>query len=148
VSIEQCRSFIGGQWLDRPSAERLPIISPADESVVAELQEADADTVAQAVDAARVSFRQGAWRMLPVKERQAVLYRIRDLILQNADRIADLECANTGIPIRQIRERHVPRAAANFAFFAEVIGQESGRVLEQQAPISPSCGTSRLAWRR
>jgi 5-carboxymethyl-2-hydroxymuconic-semialdehyde dehydrogenase/aminomuconate-semialdehyde/2-hydroxymuconate-6-semialdehyde dehydrogenase len=134
VSIEQCRSFIGGQWLDRPSAERLPIISPADESVVAELQEADADTVAKAVDAARASFRQGAWRMLPVKERQAVLYRIRDLILQNADRIADLECANTGIPIRQIRERHVPRAAANFGFFAEVIGQESGRVLEQQAP--------------
>jgi 5-carboxymethyl-2-hydroxymuconic-semialdehyde dehydrogenase len=131
---KQCASFIGGRWADQPKAERLPIISPMDESVVAELQEADAATVDAAVAAARVSFEAGVWSRVTVAQRQAVLRRMHDLILRDADRIAELECANTGIPIRQIRERHVPRAAMNFAFFAEVIGQQSGQVFEQQAP--------------
>jgi 5-carboxymethyl-2-hydroxymuconic-semialdehyde dehydrogenase/aminomuconate-semialdehyde/2-hydroxymuconate-6-semialdehyde dehydrogenase len=134
MPIEQCRSFIDGRWVDRPSAERLPIVSPVDESVIAELQEADAATVAEAVEAARRAFRKGSWRSLTVVQRQAILYRVRDLILERADEIADLECANTGIPLRQVRERHVPRAAANFAFFAEAIGQQSGQLYEQQAP--------------
>jgi len=134
MPVEQCRAFIGGRWVDAPRAERLPIVSPMDESVIAELQEADADMVGRAVEAARRAFEAGVWRSMAVKDRQAVLYRIRDLILQHADRIADLECANTGIPLRQIRDRHVPRAAANFAFFAEAIGQQSGQVYEQQAP--------------
>jgi 5-carboxymethyl-2-hydroxymuconic-semialdehyde dehydrogenase/aminomuconate-semialdehyde/2-hydroxymuconate-6-semialdehyde dehydrogenase len=134
MTIEQCRSFIDGRWVDASAAERLPIFSPMDETVIAELQEADAQMVNRAVETARAAFERGVWRKMQVKDRQAVLYRIRDLILRDADRIAALECENTGIPIRQIRERHVPRAAMNFAFFAEAIGQQSGRVYEQQSP--------------
>ena len=132
--IKQCRSFVGGAWVEHPRAERLPIISPIDESVIAELQEADAVIVDRAVMTARRSFEAGTWRHAAVAQRQAVLRRIHDLILRDADRLAELECANTGIPIRQVRERHVPRAATNFAFFAEVIGQQSGQVFEQQSP--------------
>jgi 5-carboxymethyl-2-hydroxymuconic-semialdehyde dehydrogenase/aminomuconate-semialdehyde/2-hydroxymuconate-6-semialdehyde dehydrogenase len=131
---EQSRSFINGSFVDAPTAERLPIVSPMDETVIAELQEADVKMVARAVEAARAAFERGAWRSLPVKDRQAVLYRIRDLIIRHLDQIADLECANTGIPIRQIRDRHVPRAAANFSFFAEAIGQQAGELFEQEAP--------------
>lgn len=131
---KQCRSYVGGNWVEHPRAERLPIVCPMDETIIAELQEADAVIVDRAVAAARRSFEAGDWRRATVAQRQGVLRRLHDLILRDADRIAELECANTGIPMRQIRERHVPRAAANFAFFAEVIGQQSGQVYEQQAP--------------
>lgn len=130
----RCRSHINGRWVDAPGAERLPIVSPIDESVIAELDEADAAMVDRAVMAARTGFAAGSWSDATVAERQRVLRRIADLILARGAEIAALECANTGIPIRQIRERHVPRAAHNFSFFAEVIGQQSGEVFEQNAP--------------
>jgi acyl-CoA reductase-like NAD-dependent aldehyde dehydrogenase len=129
-----CRSHISGAWVDAPDATQLPIVSPIDESVIAQLDEADAAMVDRAVAAARASFAAGAWRDAPVAQRQRVLRRIAELILAAAYEIAALECANTGIPIRQIRERHVPRAAQNFAFFAEVIGQQAGEAFEQNAP--------------
>jgi 5-carboxymethyl-2-hydroxymuconic-semialdehyde dehydrogenase/aminomuconate-semialdehyde/2-hydroxymuconate-6-semialdehyde dehydrogenase len=131
---ETCRSFIGGAWADRGASERLPVINPADERVIAELDEADAATVDAAVGAARLTFEAGTWSRAPVAARQAVLRRVHDLILRDAERIAALETANTGIPIGQVRDRHVPRAAMNFAFFAEVIGQQAGQLFEQQSP--------------
>lgn len=131
---ELCTSFIGGAWMTGEGATRLPIVSPIDEAVMAELAEADATDVDRAVAAARAAFTQGSWRRSSVADRQRVLRRIAQLIRAQEALLADRECANTGIPIRQIRERHVRRAAANFEFFADYIGQQSGQSYEQEAP--------------
>ena len=62
--IKQCRSYVAGNWVEHPRAERLPIVCPMDETVIAELQEADAVIVDRAVAAykrvktVRASFEQ------------------------------------------------------------------------------------------
>ncbi|WFL76328.1 aldehyde dehydrogenase family protein [Altererythrobacter arenosus] len=132
---ELCTSYIDGKWTSGEGAERIPVISPIDETQVAEVAEADANEVDRAVRAARAAFERGAWRHAPVAERQRVLRRIAALIRENADELAQRECANAGLPMRQIRERHVQRAAANFEFFADFIGQTANESYEQEPPF-------------
>ena len=101
---EICSSFIDGGWTDGAGAHRIPVISPIDESEVAQIAEADAAEVDRAVKAARAAFERGEWRRAPVAK-------------------------------RQIRERHVRRAAGNFKYFADFIGQTSNESYEQDAPF-------------
>ncbi|MDG2532158.1 aldehyde dehydrogenase [Sphingomonas sp. HITSZ_GF] len=109
----------------------IAIIDPATDTLVAELPEADDATVDRAVLAARRAFDDGSWRFMPVEARQAVLRRCAELIEASADTLADIECTNTGLPLAQIRGRSVLRAADNFRFFADYIGQATGRLYEQ-----------------
>jgi acyl-CoA reductase-like NAD-dependent aldehyde dehydrogenase len=132
---ELVTSFIAGRFADGAGAERLPVINPHDESVVAELAEADAAEVDRAVAAARTAFARGEWARASVAQRQQVLRRIAELIREREDELVRRELANTGIPVRQIRERHVKRAAMNFAFFADYIGQAANESYEQEAPF-------------
>ena len=132
---ELCTSFINGGWTSGEGAERIPVISPIDETLVAEIAQADAAEVDHAVRAARKAFVAGTWRNAPVSKRQSVLRRIAALIREKVDVLAERECANAGLPIRQVRERHVQRAAANFEFFADFIGQTSNESYEQDAPF-------------
>ena len=41
--------YVGGRWLDRPQAARLPVTNPTTEEVFAEVVEATAEDVAAAV---------------------------------------------------------------------------------------------------
>jgi len=132
---ELCTSFIAGRWTDGAGAERLPVISPIDEELIAELAEADASEVDRAVAAARAAFARGDWRRASVGHRQQVLRRIAALIREREKDLAERECANAGLPIRQIRERHIRRAAANFEFFADYIGQVANAAYEQEHPF-------------
>ena len=100
---ELCTSFINGGWTSGDGAERIPVISPIDETLVAEIAQADAAEVDHAVRAARKAFVAGTWRNAPVSKRQSVLRRIAALIREKVDVLAERECANAGLPIRQVR---------------------------------------------
>jgi acyl-CoA reductase-like NAD-dependent aldehyde dehydrogenase len=123
-------SLINGQAVvgDGP---RLPVVYPASGLPVGEVVEADTAIVDQAVAAARASFRSGVWSRLSVARRQETLLRIHDVVRAHADELAELECLNTGIVMRELKLRHIERAAYNFRFFAEHIGQSAGQVYTQ-----------------
>jgi 5-carboxymethyl-2-hydroxymuconic-semialdehyde dehydrogenase/aminomuconate-semialdehyde/2-hydroxymuconate-6-semialdehyde dehydrogenase len=125
-------SFIGGASV-AAKGPRLPVIYPATGRQVSELAEADADEVARAVAAARKAFRHSGWAGLATEPRQAMLMRLHDAVLAEADELARLECLNLGAPMRELRERQLKRAAYNFKFFAEFIGQAKGEVYDQMA---------------
>jgi acyl-CoA reductase-like NAD-dependent aldehyde dehydrogenase len=115
-------------------AKRIPCISPADESVLTQLIEADVGAVDIAVAAARRAFDHGSWPRMSVAGRQRSLMQIQQKILDHAEELARLECMDAGLPLQSIRAAHVPRAAMNFSFFAEVIGQEAGETYTQTEP--------------
>lgn len=128
-------SIVDGQPLETGSAvTKIPCISPADETVLAELIEADAGAVDIAVAAARRAFDHGPWSGMSVADRQRILMQIRQQILDHATELARLECMDAGLPLQSVTMAHVPRAAMNFSFFAEVIGQEAGETYTQTAP--------------
>lgn len=123
-------SFIDGQP-HLGTGTRLPILNPATDHTVSEFSEAQADEVGLAVTGSRRAFEQGPWPRMSVDERQAVLRSIHQVLLQNAPELAYLECLNTGIVMREIEQRHLRRAALNFSFFADYIGQSSDAVYRQ-----------------
>ena len=132
LSTTEVTSLIDGQVLPA-SGHRLPVYYPATGRQVAELVEADAAEVDLAVQAARRAFDDGAWARMPMEKRQEMLLAIHARILDHAEELARLECLNLGVSMRELRERQIKRAAYNFRFFAEYIGQTKGDVYDQSA---------------
>ena len=127
--------FIDGRSVPKSaSAEIVTCISPSDETELLSLNEADANEVDEAVSAARRAFESGPWPRMSVDERKRILRQIRDKILEHSEELAYLESANVGLPIRNVKAMHIPRAARNFEFFAEVASQAAGQVYTQTRP--------------
>ena len=68
--------IVDGQPVAPASVMKIPCISPADETVLSELIEADAGVVDAAVVAARRAFETGPWPHMAVADRQRILRQI------------------------------------------------------------------------
>ena len=95
-------------------------MNPADGTVIAQVTEANGDLVDAAVGAARKAVH-GEWGGLGVRERAARLHKIADAIEARFDCLVAAEVADTGKPVSLAKRLDVPRAAANFRAFADVI---------------------------
>jgi phenylacetaldehyde dehydrogenase len=90
------RLFIGGEWVEPKSKQRLSVVDPATGREIASVADADKADVDRAVAAARAAFEKGPWpEMLPA-QREALLWRLSDLIEKHADELAELESVNNG----------------------------------------------------
>ncbi len=114
-----------------PGPVRLPVVYPATAAQVSELAESDAAEVDRAVTAARAVFDAGDWPRMGVAARQRMLMACHDIVLAHSGELAHLECLNLGVSLAELKTRHMHRAAYNFRFFAEVIGQTAGEVYDQ-----------------
>ena len=126
--------IVDGEPVAPASVMKIPCISPADETLLSELIEADAGVVDAAVVAGRRAFETGPWPHMAVADRQRILWQIEQKILDHAEELAYLECVDAGLPLHSVRAAHIPRAALNFSFFAEVIGQQAGEAYTQTEP--------------
>lgn len=121
------QTFIDGRFVS--GGRQFADINPADGSVIGQVAEADQAMVDQAVTAARRAL-QGEWGKLPVSTRAAKLYKIADGIEARFDEFVQAEVADTGKPVSLATQIDVPRGAANFRIFADIIktaGVESYR---------------------
>ena len=113
------RNYIGGELVDPAGNIWLDDIEPATGQAIARVPASDADDVSAAVDAAQAAF--PAWSETPAAERSRVMLRIADLIDQRLEELARLESIDTGKPIALARTMDIPRASANFRYFATAI---------------------------
>lgn len=118
AAVTERRNFIDGQFV--VSARQFPKVSPVDGSIVAMVHEADARQVDAAVRAARGALR-GPWGRMGVAERAELLRRIADGIEQRFDDFLAAEVADTGKPVALARRLDIPRGAANFRIFADIV---------------------------
>ena len=126
-------AFIDNAFRGPGAGRVLPVIDPATERQVSEVEESDAVVVDEAVGAAHRAFTHGPWPRMEVAERQTILRRLAEAIRRHARELAYLECRNSGIPMRHLALGQIPRAALNFEFFAEFIGQTAGQVYTQDS---------------
>ncbi|HET7892743.1 MAG TPA: 2-hydroxymuconic semialdehyde dehydrogenase [Candidatus Sulfotelmatobacter sp.] len=111
-------NFIDGQFVR--GKREFADVNPADGSVIAQVAEADANLVDDAVRAARKALR-GEWGRLTARERAARLHKVADAIDARFDGFVAAEVADTGKPVALASRLDVPRAAANFRVFADLI---------------------------
>jgi aminomuconate-semialdehyde/2-hydroxymuconate-6-semialdehyde dehydrogenase len=95
-------------------------VNPADGSVIAQVSEADEGLVDDAVRAARKALG-GEWGRFGIRERGARLHKVADAIEARFDCFVAAEVADTGKPMALASKLDVPRAAANFRVFADLI---------------------------
>jgi aldehyde dehydrogenase (NAD+) len=112
---ERYGHFVGGEWLE-PS-ETYTTIDPSSEEALAEVGQATAEEVEQAVAAARDAFENG-WSGISPAERAKYLYRIARILQERSREFAVLESLNGGKPIRESRDVDVPLSAAHFFYYA------------------------------
>ena len=116
-------NFIGGAFAPPRSGAYLDDIDPSTEETIAEIPDSDERDVDDAVQAAKSAF--PSWSRTPAAERSKLLLKIADLIEQNFDELAELEAKDSGKPLKLARKLDIPRAVANFRFFATAILHEA-----------------------
>ena len=112
------QNYIDGRFV--PGKRAFPDVNPVDGTVIAQVSEADKGQVDEAVEAARRALR-GDWGQLGVRERAARLHKVADAIEKRFDCFVQAEVADTGKPVSLASKLDVPRAAANFRVFADLV---------------------------
>jgi aminomuconate-semialdehyde/2-hydroxymuconate-6-semialdehyde dehydrogenase len=118
LQLKSILNYIDGQFVR--GKREFADVNPADGSVIAQVTEADESLVDDAVGAARMALR-GEWSRLGIRERAARLHRVADAIEARFDIFVAAEVADTGKPVALASRLDVPRAAANFRVFADLI---------------------------
>jgi aminomuconate-semialdehyde/2-hydroxymuconate-6-semialdehyde dehydrogenase len=116
--VKAIQNYINGKFV--PGKRDFADVNPADGCVIAQVAEADRDLVHAAVLAARKALC-GEWSRLSTRERAARLYKVADAIEARFDCFVAAEVADTGKPISLASRLDIPRAAANFRVFADLI---------------------------
>src|SRR5580700_8940656 len=112
------RLLINGEWVEARSGKTLAVFDPATGSEIARVAEAGIEDVERAVAAARAAFESGPWpEMLPVA-RQALLWRLADLIEQHAAEFAEIESLDNGKTRFMASIVDVPGARNYFRYMA------------------------------
>jgi aminomuconate-semialdehyde/2-hydroxymuconate-6-semialdehyde dehydrogenase len=115
----RCGNFINGAFVPPRAGAYLDDIAPATGEVLAQIPDSDRDDVADAVRAAKAAF--PAWSKTPAETRSRLLLKLADLIEQHLDELALLESEDNGKPVALAKRLDIPRAVANFRFFATAI---------------------------
>src|SRR5690242_2448981 len=113
------KNFIDGKFVEPVNGKYLDNIEPATGKPYSQVADSDARDVELAVAAADKAF--GDWSTEPAAERSKTLLRIADLIERDLEKFARAESIDTGKPITLARTLDIPRAVANFRFFATAI---------------------------
>ena len=112
-------------------------VNPADGSVIAQVSEADEGLVDAAVSAARKALRR-EWGRSAIRERAALLYKVADGIEARFDSFLAAEVADTGKPMALAARLDIPRAAANFRVFADLIKSVGLESFQTETPDGKS----------
>ena len=119
IELPQIRNFIDGQFAEPVGGKYLDNIEPATGKPYSQVADSDARDVDLAVAAAEMAFVD--WSRKPAAERSKILLGIADLIERDLEKFARAESIDTGKPLSLARVLDIPRAVANFRFFATAI---------------------------
>lgn len=118
-SGKQIHNFIDGHFVPPRNGQYFDDLNPATEEIIAEIPDSDRADVDDAVAAAKRAF--PAWSRTSAEQRSRVLLKLADLIEQNLEELALCESQDNGKPVSLARRMDIPRAGANFRFFATAI---------------------------
>lgn len=111
--------FIGGEWR-KGRGEEITSIFPADRSVNRVFSGASAEDVDEAIARAQEAASQTSWRHMLAHQRAAILYRIAEGLMQNADKISEIQSRDTGKTLKETKALALS-AAGTFRYFAAVL---------------------------
>ena len=110
------KHFINGEWVASTTGKTLPVIDPSTGETFGHIPRGSATDVDHAVKAARAALG-GPWGRMTATERGRILLKMSQLVLADAENLAQLEARDTGKPIGQARN-DIQVAARYMEFYA------------------------------
>ena len=115
--MEQLTNFINGKFMQPKTEEYLDVFEPATGQVYSKVPNSSSTDIDVAFQAAKAAF--PGWSELTVTDRSKYLHKIAELLENQLDNFANYESRDTGKPVTLAQSVDIPRAIANFRFFAE-----------------------------
>ncbi|KXU32242.1 5-carboxymethyl-2-hydroxymuconate semialdehyde dehydrogenase [Sphingobium sp. 22B] len=112
--------FIDGTFTQGTSGRTFPKYRPSDGALIGHVHEGGRAEIDLAVQAARAAQR-GPWARLTVDDRSDLMRAVADGIVRRFDDFVAAEMADTGQPRSMMEHAFIPRGAANFRIFADVV---------------------------
>lgn len=126
--MERILNYINGELVEPRSASYLANVAPAYGEVYGEMPDSDASDIEEAIAAAENAFE--SWSTSTRQKRSEIMLKIADLIDEHHEKLANAESKDNGKPLKLAKRVDIPRASANFRFFATAILHESSEVHE------------------
>ncbi len=125
--------FIDGTYRDARSGRTFDKISPSTGLKIATVHEALAEDVDDAVNAAAAALR-GEWGQMPKAVRCDLLMELASAIAARTPDFIEAEVADTGHTRHFAEKVEIPRGAANFRIFAEMLKHTGGEYYHMDTP--------------
>ncbi len=109
-------NYIGGELVTPASGEYLDNYDPSTGHVYSQIADSDDRDVHLAVEAAKAAF--PTWSNTSAEVRHDILVRLVALIERDLESLAMAESVDQGKPVSLARTVDIPRASANFKFYA------------------------------
>ena len=114
--MEKLLNYINGELVEPKKGEYFDNIEPATGKVYSLIPDSDIDDVNAATAAAKAAF--PIWSRMSIQERSDILLRVAKLIGERQEELAQAESRDNGKPLKLARTADIPRAQANFHFYA------------------------------
>lgn len=126
VMYTQLALYIDGEWLTSASGGTLPVLNPADESVLAALPLAGKAELDRALEAAARGF--NLWKRTSAHDRYLTLRRVANLVRERHERLAEVMTLDQGKPLAESL-MEAKAAADHIDWYAEEGRRAYGRVI-------------------
>jgi len=112
------RLFINGEWVEARSGKTVQVFDPATGKQIGLVADAGPEDVDRAVAAARAALETGPWATMTPAGREALLWKLADLIERDAAEFAEIESIDNGKTRFMASIVDVPGARNYFRYMA------------------------------
>ncbi len=133
MTAQTIMHFINGEYTKGTSDIQFQNINPVDGSVICDVYEGKKPEVDAAVKAAKNALK-GPWGKMTVEQRVVLLHKVADGINARFDEFLEAECKDTGKPKSLASHVDIPRGAANFKVFADIVKNVSAESFMMATP--------------
>lgn len=127
------KHFINGQFVASADGRDFEKRRPTDNAVIGRVAEGRAPEIDAAVSAAKAAMK-GPWGAMTTEARTALLYKVADEITRRFEDFVEAEMADTGQPRSVMEHAFIPRGAANFKIFADVVKNVPTEAFQMATP--------------
>ncbi len=134
--IQLTKHLINGEWCDAAGGKTFDTFNPATGEVIAQVAAGDKEDIDRAVAAAKKAFETGPWPKMSARDRGRLLFKLADLVQQNAEQLAAMEVLNNGKPISEVNMADIPLVVETFRYF----GGWADKITGDTIPVDRTMG--------
>lgn len=130
------KMLINGNWVEAVAGGTIDTINPATGEVIGNFPAAHVEDVNEAVRGARAALEEGRWSKCTPRDREALMWKLADLVEANMTELAELETIDQGKPL-YVAQAEVPILVQDLRFYAGLCTKIQGETFTTSIDYLP-----------